>query len=59
MHDTAAKLRLQRARLLPIGNRRETFPRLEAAVINLTIFKTPDEVVTALAASVVRLLRCT
>jgi hypothetical protein len=58
MHDTAAKLRLQRPRLLPVGNRRETFPRLEEAVINPTIFKTPDEVLTALAASVVRLLRC-
>ena len=58
MHDTPARLRPHRGRLLLVGDTRETFPRLEAAVIKPTIFKTPDEVLTALAALVVRLLRC-
>jgi hypothetical protein len=59
MHDTPAKLHPHRGRLLLVGDRHETFPRLEAAVMRPVISETPDEVSTALAALGVPPLRCT
>lgn len=59
MHDTPVTLRPQRGRLLLVGDRCKTLPRLEAAVIKPTIVETPDEVLTALAPLGMPLLRCT